>query len=86
MATTIASTYHQRPPPPWTALMDFRHLQQFLVLADTLNFHRAAEKLHMSQPPLSVSIRKLEESVGVALFVSSKGRARPLPPRLTVGC
>ena len=52
--------------------MDFRHLQQFLVLADTLNFHRAAEKLHMSQPPLSVSIRKLEESVGVALFVRGR--------------
>ncbi|AZS80515.1 MULTISPECIES: LysR family transcriptional regulator [Achromobacter] len=52
--------------------MDFRHLQQFLVLADTLNFHRAAEKLHMSQPPLSVSIRKLEESVGVPLFVRGR--------------
>ncbi|MDR6600716.1 DNA-binding transcriptional LysR family regulator [Achromobacter deleyi] len=52
--------------------MDFRHLQQFLILAETLNFHRAAEKLHMSQPPLSVSIRKLEDMVGVPLFVRGR--------------
>jgi DNA-binding transcriptional LysR family regulator len=52
--------------------MDFRHLQQFVVLAETLNFRRAAEKLHMSQPPLSVSIRKLESDVGVALFTRGK--------------
>lgn len=52
--------------------MDFRHIQQFLVLAETLNFRRAAEKLHMAQPPLSVSIRKLEQELGVDLFVRGK--------------
>jgi len=52
--------------------MDFKHLQQFLTLAETLNFRRAAEKLHMAQPPLSVSIRKLEDEVGVALFTRGK--------------
>jgi len=52
--------------------MDFRHLQQFVTLAETLNFRRAAEKLHMSQPPLSVSIRKLEAEVGVELFTRGK--------------
>lgn len=52
--------------------MDFRHLQQFVVLAETLNFRRAAEKLHMSQPPLSVSIRKLESELGVELFSRDK--------------
>ncbi len=52
--------------------MDFRHLQQFVVLAETLNFRRAAEKLHMSQPPLSVSIRKLESELGVELFSRGK--------------
>jgi len=52
--------------------MDFKHLQQFLTLAETLNFRRAAEKLHMAQPPLSVSIRKLEADVGVALFTRGK--------------
>ncbi|MCA7082929.1 LysR family transcriptional regulator [Cupriavidus sp. DB3] len=48
--------------------MDLRQLQQFVVLAETGNFHRAAEQLHMAQPPLSISIRKLEADMGTALF------------------
>ena len=48
--------------------MELRQLQQFVVVADTLNFRRAAERLHMAQPPLSVAIRKLEEEVGAQLF------------------
>ncbi|MFJ4067204.1 LysR substrate-binding domain-containing protein [Pseudomonas sp. NPDC089996] len=48
--------------------MEFRQLKQVLVLAETLNFHRAAEQLNMTQPPLSTSIKKLEEELGVLLF------------------
>ena len=50
-------------------LMDFRTLQYFTVVAQELNFTRAAQKLNMSQPPLSNAINAMEDDLGVQLFI-----------------
>lgn len=47
---------------------ELRHLRSFAVLADTLNFHAAAELLHLAQPALTKQIRDLEGSLNVRLF------------------
>jgi LysR family transcriptional regulator, benzoate and cis,cis-muconate-responsive activator of ben and cat genes len=48
--------------------MEIRHLRYFVTVARERNFTRAADKLHIAQPPLSRQIQQLEEEVGMVLL------------------
>lgn len=53
---------------------DIRDMNYFLQIAEYENISKAAEQLHISQPPLSRQLKKLEEELGVELFTRDNGR------------
>ena len=57
-------------------MLDIRQLQYFVVVAEEEHVGRAAEKLHISQSPLSRQIAQLEERLGLTLFERSQQRIR----------
>jgi len=59
--------------------MTLTELRYIVTLSQEEHFGRAAERCHVSQPTLSVAVKKLEEELGIALFERSKTRVSPTP-------
>ncbi|OKP02759.1 LysR family transcriptional regulator [Xenorhabdus eapokensis] len=56
--------------------MDIRNLEAFIILAETLNYHKASKRLYLSQPALTKKIHGLEDILGASLFTRGPSGTR----------
>jgi DNA-binding transcriptional LysR family regulator len=67
------------PPDTWVRAGSLREIECFLAVADHLHFRQAAESLHIPQPHLSRTIRRLEQRLGADLFVRTSRHVELTP-------
>lgn len=72
----FCSSYSLRERYP---IMDLHYLEYITTLAEEQNMSRCAERLHVSQPTLSVYVKKLEEELGIQLFIRSNNKMTLTP-------
>ncbi|HBT02973.1 MAG TPA: LysR family transcriptional regulator, partial [Citreicella sp.] len=60
-------------------MFELKQLRCFVAVASEMNFHRAADRLNMTQPPLSRQIKQLEHAIGIELFDRSGRQIRLTP-------